>query len=88
VKNIPYGIDRKLIFEYCSKTLAMKKKVRKPRKKKEPPLPIPDSKIVDYLPLKVKKILEKSEYKFSQSEQILLTLLARIIVEISIKEDI
>lgn len=66
----------------------MKNKVVKQQKKGEPPLYVTDSVIVDYLPLKVKKILEKSESKYSENEQILLTLLARIIVEIAIKEEL
>lgn len=43
--------------------------------------------ILDFLPLPVQKVLEKSEYKFNQSEQVLLTLLAQIIIEIILKEE-
>ncbi|WP_316749583.1 hypothetical protein [Pedobacter gandavensis] len=44
--------------------------------------------ILDFLPLPVQKVLEKSEYKFSQSEQVLLTLFAQIIIEIILKEEL
>jgi len=57
-------------------------------KKKEQAIPVNHTKILDHLPPKVKKVLEQSEYTYSESEQILLTLLAQIIVEIIIKEDI
>ena len=46
-----------------------------------------ESYILDFLPLPVQKVLEKSEHKFSQSEQVLLTLLAQIIIEIILKEE-
>lgn len=66
----------------------MKKRSAKRWKKKEIPEEQTGDEIVDYLPEKVIKILEKSEHKFSINEQILLTLLAQIIVEIGIKEEL
>lgn len=66
----------------------MKKRIVKQQKKKESPKEQKEDEIVDYLPEKVIKILEKSEHKFSKNEQILLTLLAQIIVEIGIKEEL
>lgn len=48
----------------------------------------PDDSICDFLPPEIIKMLKKSPYTFSQSEQILLTLLTQIIVEIIIKEEI
>nr|WP_068887297.1 hypothetical protein [Pedobacter panaciterrae] len=43
--------------------------------------------ILDILPSEVKEVLAKSEHKFSLSEQVLLTLLAQIIIEIILKEE-
>ena len=44
--------------------------------------------IVDSLPEAAKKVLKTSEIKFSVNEQILVTLLAQIIVDIIIKEEL
>jgi len=44
--------------------------------------------IVEFLPSEAKLVLKTSENQFSQSEQILLTLFAQIIVEIIIKEEL
>lgn len=55
---------------------------------KEQPVLHNDTAILDYLPVKVKSVLKKSKYTYTESEQILLTLLAQIIVEIIIKEEL
>lgn len=57
-------------------------------KKKEQTVPINSTVILNHLHPNVKKVLEKSQYTYSESEQILLTLLAQIIVEIIINEEI
>ena len=44
--------------------------------------------ILDFLPPQVISLLEKSEHKFSHSEQIIITLFAQIIVEIVLKEEL
>jgi|GEM_PF-5486394 len=44
--------------------------------------------ILDFLPPQVINLLEKSEHKFSHSEQIIITLFAQIIVEIVLKEEL
>lgn len=44
--------------------------------------------ILDFLPLQIVSLLEKSEHKFSHSEQIMIALFAQIIVEIVLKEEL
>ena len=43
---------------------------------------------LDFLPPEIIKIFKSKAYRFSQNEQIMLTLLAQIIVEILIKEEL
>lgn len=66
----------------------MKNNDAKQLEKKEQAMPVNNTVILEHLPPKVKKVLEKSKYTYSENEQILLTLLAQIIVEIILKEEI
>lgn len=47
----------------------------------------PETAPLDFLPPEIITMLENTAYRFSQSEQILLTLISQIIVEILIKEE-
>lgn len=50
--------------------------------------PMMNGGIVDSLPETAKRVLKTSEIKFSVNEQVLLTLLAQIVVEIISKEEL